>query len=357
MLASPPVETVGPREGSAALADARWDALAEACGSPFLTREWLEAWWRSFGKGRLEPIVLRSGDGAICAAAALARPTRTTLASPANDHSGSWDVLATDDARRDELWRSIASLRPARFVLRAMPEAAASGVAPVLRQAGFRVLLERGPFSPYLRLPASFEELLASRSRNLRSQVGRRRRALERAGALVFRTTTGGETLDADLDAFIRIEASGWKTAAHTSISSDPGSVGFYRAFAHAAAERGWLRLRLLELDGEPIAGDLSVAFAGGEFLLKTGFDERHARSSPGLVLRADVLAAAIGEGLGFYDFLGAPDTYKLRWTEEIRPRVTLRAYRGIQTVHAYAYRKWLRPALKSARSRARSRA
>jgi hypothetical protein len=89
------------------------------------------------------------------------------------------------------------------------------------------------------------------------------------------------------------------------------------------------LRLRLLELDGQLLAGDLSCVFENTEFLVKTGYDERFSRLSPGLVLRAEALRAAIDERLSRYDFLGGPDPYKVRWGAVLRPRLMLDAYRG----------------------------
>jgi CelD/BcsL family acetyltransferase involved in cellulose biosynthesis len=119
--------------------------------------------------------------------------------------------------------------------------------------------------------------------------------------------------------------------------------------------ERRWLRLHLLELDGEVVAGDYSCVYAGGEYLLKTGYDERFGRFSPGLVLRAEVLRQATDAGLRFYDFLGGPDHYKLRWTQDTRARITLRAYRGRTTMLAYLYRSRVRPRLKATRDRLRA--
>ncbi|MFN2555468.1 MAG: GNAT family N-acetyltransferase, partial [Nitriliruptorales bacterium] len=204
--------------------------------------------------------------------------------------------------------------------------------------------------SPYLQLPAAWSELLSSVSRNLRSQVNRRRRALEREGKLVFRTTTsGGDDLERDLQAFFRLEASGWKGRSKTAILSDPSTEHLYGSFARAAARTGWLRLHLLELDGVPIAGDLGCHFGRGGFLIKTAFDERYARLSPGLVLRAEALRASIAEGARFYDFLGAPDGYKLRWTSDVRPRLVLDAYRGVWRP-LILYRTRIRPALKRGR-------
>src|SRR4051794_19115129 len=331
-----------------------WNALAAAQRSPFLTVEWLSAWWDSFGDGEPEVLTLRE-DGALRAAALLGR-SGTRLAAPANDHSGDWDVLAADEDARDRLWGRVARDGGPVLALPAMPEPAAERLTrEVLRPAGYRVVAERGPESPYLELPGSYEDLLAAKSRNFRSQLGRRRRGLEREGEVVFRTTRGGPDLDRDLDEMLRVEAAGWKSSEGTAILSDSRTQRLYRSFAHAAAEQGWLRLHLLELGGRAIAADYSCVFAGGEFLLKTGFDEEWSRLSPGLVLRGEVLRQAIEEGLGFYDFLGGPDHYKLRWTDELRTRVTLRAFRGPRGIGPYLYRSRIRPALKAVRDRRRA--
>jgi CelD/BcsL family acetyltransferase involved in cellulose biosynthesis len=224
----------------------------------------------------------------------------------------------------------------------------------VLSQSGYRVVREAGARSPYCRLPGTYEELLASTSRNLRSQLGRRRRALEREGRLVFRTVKRPHDLESNLDSVFWVEGSGWKTARSTAILSDPRTRRFYTELAHAAAAEGWLRLHLLELDGVVIAADYALAFAGGEFLLKTGFNQSYSRRSPGFVLRGAVLRSAIEEGLAFYDFLGGAEPYKLRWASQIRPRVTLRAYHGAAAMPRFAYSARVRPRLKAIHARAR---
>jgi CelD/BcsL family acetyltransferase involved in cellulose biosynthesis len=187
------------------------------------------------------------------------------------------------------------------------------------------------------------EALLAGVSRNLRSQVGRRERALQRTGDLGFRTVAGGPELPSALDHLLRVEASGWKARAGTAILNDPAAEALYRSFAARASARGWLRVHLLELDGEPIAADLNCSFGRTGLLIKTGFDERHAALSPGLVLRARVLRAAIEEGLEFYDFLAGAQPYKLRWGAQVRRRVTLLAYRGPQTCPDRLYERRVR--------------
>jgi CelD/BcsL family acetyltransferase involved in cellulose biosynthesis len=335
---------------------AEWNRLAVLTSTPFLTAEWLTAWWSAFGTGPLACFGLFEPGGSLRAGVWCRWLHARTLTGAADDeYSGQWDAVAVDDDARAELWREVATVAPWRVELPMLLEDEASEAAAreALRSAGYFVAAERGPFSPYLRLPTTWDELLRGASRNLRSQLGRRRRALEREGRLTFRTTAGGSALDRDLDLVLRVEGSGWKARSGTAILSKPGNERLYRSFAQAAAARGWLRLHLLELDGVPIAVDYGCAFGGGGFLLKTGFDERYARLSPGLVLRAEVLRSSIEEGLGFYDFLGGPDGYKVRWTSDVRARVTLRAYRGAAGRPAFFYRSRLRPLAKALRDRA----
>jgi CelD/BcsL family acetyltransferase involved in cellulose biosynthesis len=329
-----------------------WDSLSSRTPTPFVTHAWHRAWWRSYGAG--EPVVaaVHADDGRLRAAALLREAPFGGLAAAANDHCGDWGAVAEDDAARRELWDGLAGAGFRHLGLLHLRDAAAG---PALSARGFRLLVVPGNRSPYLELPGDFDALLASLSRNARSQFRRRRRQLEEAGAVTLRTrTAGGDGLDADLDELFRVEGSGWKAREGTAILTEPGSEPLYRSFAHAAAEKGWLRLYLLEVDGRVIAGDLGCAIGGEGFLVKTGFDESWQERSPGLVLRGEVLRASIEEGLTGYDFLGPSDEYKLRWTENVRPRVTVRGFRGA-ALPGIAWHARLRPWLKRARAAAAS--
>ena len=295
---------------------------------------------------------LHGADGSLRAAATLQEAPLGGLAATANDHSGDWDAVAEDDAAREELWDAIGGLDVRYVTLRHLraDERSLRTAQRALSRDGFRLHAAPGNRSPYIELPDAFDELMAGYSRNFRSQLGRRRRQLEREGALSFRVTTGGPSLEADLDALFRVEASGWKAREGSAILRDSRSEQLYREFAQAMAEQGRLRLYLLELDGTPIAGDLGCAMGDTGFLVKTGFDEAWGKLSPGLVLRGEVLRASIEEGVRGYDFLGPDDPYKLRWTDTVRPRVTLRGFRGAAALPGMAWHSAVRPALKRVR-------
>jgi CelD/BcsL family acetyltransferase involved in cellulose biosynthesis len=324
-----------------------WNALARELVSPFSTVEWLTSWWEAFGQGTPTCAILRTREGALAAGAFLSAHRRR-LSGTANDHSGCWTILARNGHAGSELLRQLAAGPVTRIVLPRLPSySAALDAERTLTGSGYRVAWSAALQSPYLTLPSSFDELISRRSSNLRSQFRRRQRALNRLGSIRLRTVSDSREVAASLDSFFDIEGSGWKTARGTAILTDPKAQVLYRRFAAEAAAAGWLRLRLLEFDGDVVAGDLSVVFGGGEFLLKTGFDTELAKLSPGLVLRGEALSAAIDEGLEFYDFLGIAERYKTQWTDEIRERFSLWAFRGTLGLPSYAYRSHLRPALK----------
>jgi CelD/BcsL family acetyltransferase involved in cellulose biosynthesis len=339
---------------------AAWDRLATDGDSPFLTAAWVGSWWRAFGRECGFALLLRGDDGEIVAAGCFLESGRSTLSTAANAHSNDWSIVARDDAAAARFWAGLAALGNDQVVLEPLHSGGEALAAPrvALRQAGYRLVEEELEPSPWLGLPESLEALLSARSRNLRSQVGRRRRALGNEGELALRVVRGGTTLERDLDSFFELEAAGWKGSegTGTAIANDPALLELYRGFAAEAASSGMLRLYLLELDGRLIAGDYGCVFGGCGYLVKTAFDESLGRMAPGLVLRAEVLQASIEEGLTRYDFLGGPDAYKLRWADEARGRAVLRAFRGIRAAPAHAWWASLRPAAKSARDLARTR-
>jgi CelD/BcsL family acetyltransferase involved in cellulose biosynthesis len=333
----------------------QWDALAAEGESPFLTAAWLGSWWRAFAPEEAVALVLRDEDGSLLAGG-LFRESGGELRAAVNAHTNDWNVVAADSGARSRFWSEVGEMRHRRIALAPLLDGDdASMPAAILRDHGCHVVEKALEPSPWLELPGSLDDLLAARSRNLRSQVGRRRRALEKEGDLAFRVVTDAASIDQDLDALLALEASGWKGKGGTAIAGDAALVAHYRAFAETAAAQGWLRLYMLELNEKLIAADYGCVFRNCGYLIKTAYDEDLGRFAPGLVLRAAVLGASIEEGLERYDLLGGPDGYKLRWADKLRGRSAIRGFRGARAAPAYAWHSSLRPALKGARDRAKA--
>jgi CelD/BcsL family acetyltransferase involved in cellulose biosynthesis len=101
----------------------------------------------------------------------------------------------------------------------------------------------------------------------------------------------------------------------------------FYESIAGWAAQRGWLRLALLRVDGVAIAADLALETDDAHYLLKTGFDPAWRTEAPGMLLRQAMIGRAFERGLHRYEFLGHDDAWKREWTTSVHDQVIFQAF------------------------------
>jgi hypothetical protein len=98
------------------------------------------------------------------------------------------------------------------------------------------------------------------------------------SGRCDVRGNDGTSGLDALLDEGFRVEGAGWKGQTGTVIIASSTTRRFYTQVARWAAERGWLRLCFLRLDGHPVAFDYNVHAGRVYYGLKGGYDEAFRR-------------------------------------------------------------------------------
>jgi CelD/BcsL family acetyltransferase involved in cellulose biosynthesis len=170
--------------------------------------------------------------------------------------------------------------------------------------------------SPTVALTASgFESWLASKSSNFRSQMRRVRRQFERAGGGARIATL--ETLEDDLDAFMRLHASRWEGRGSSSIVARAELMrAQFREVGRAHGESGRFRLWMLEIDDEPISAQLFLE-AGGELLyMNGGWDERRAKFKPAILGILYAIEDAFSRGEQRLDLAPGNQPYKLRFAD-----------------------------------------
>ena len=298
-------------------AEGDWEALAERAENIFATREWLSTWWRHFGRGELLLLGTRRPDGGLAAiiplyrsrlgparvlrflghgpsdelgpicdpadSAAVARPLQHALREGS---LGGWDVLLGEQLLRAKGWSELLG-----------GTVALQEDSPVLRARG-----------------RSFEEVLASRSRNFRQQVRRRERKLLSEHGLRYRLADDPARLDADLTALFELHAARWGENGSTAFN--PDRQAFHREFARLALERGWLRLWLAEVDAAPVAALYGFRFAGSELYYQSGRDPAWDRYAVGFVLLAHAVRVALEDGASEYRLLRGGEAYKQRFAD-----------------------------------------
>jgi CelD/BcsL family acetyltransferase involved in cellulose biosynthesis len=303
---------------------AAWRRLAELRENPFLTPEWYWAWleanlgeepfaiaWRVDGevRGVLPLVRVAKGPARLLRFAGARRGDWFTPACSIEDEPamaaacaellkrerGAWQLLRLDRIDAGSSWPQ------------ALWTADAKGsIAP----AGPR----RTDVLPFIRFDEDgYEGYLAGRSRNFRSQLGRRRRKLEREHGLAFRMTTDAERLDADFETFFRLHEERWKERGGSSSGSEEVKR-FHREFAAAALERGWLRLWTAEADGAPAAAWYGWRIGGRYCYSLSGLSDRYEPLALGTVLLAHTIEQAAAEGATVFDLMWGDEGYKRRF-------------------------------------------
>ncbi len=181
-------------------------------------------------------------------------------------HAGPRVLSVNDLPAEGAAWRALED----------MAAAGAIGISFITRWE--RAILERSAF------PDASSYLEAALSSSSRKRLRNKRRALEEGGALTLTAHTGCDAASA-FDAFLRLEASGWKGRADTALSQRPDDSAYVGKVlqAMAAEDRAWV---LAMRSGERVlAAGLLLRCGGEASFWKTAYDETQARYSPGVIL------------------------------------------------------------------------
>jgi hypothetical protein len=117
----------------------------------------------------------------------------------------------------------------------------------------------------------------------------RMKRRLAEKGPLEHVVARGEDDVRDGLEAFLTLEASGWKGRRRTAMAIDRYRAAFAREAVHGLAEQDKCRIHLLTLNGEPIASLVVFVEGGMAYTWKTAYDEAYSAYSPGTLLMIEV--------------------------------------------------------------------
>jgi len=280
-----------------------WNHLVDQAGFdyPFISHEWVRTWWESFDHGaRLHILVVKEGQEPIAIAPLMmdrgrmyGYPVRR-LRGIANVYTERFDFILTRRPKEacQAIWKYLAatSSRWDVLELRQIPENSCVGQYLPLSAFEDDFLLGQWHSSdgPYIPINRPWEAYLKGLSKKHLSNLRGRAKGLHRIGDVQHEIITGGENLDSTLSEAFVLEAAAWKGRAGTAIISRPDRQAFYRQLMKRAAERGWMRLQFLTLNGKRIAVQLALSHRGKLYVLKSGYDPQYAQFAPSLLLRDD---------------------------------------------------------------------
>ncbi len=312
-----------------------WNRLAEAAkiDHPFLTHSWTRVWWNCFGAdARLNILVIQADGEPVAIAPMMVSHDRVygfklrRLRFIHNDHTPTCDFIVApggEDAAR-AVWRHLRKNK-SDWDLIELPEtpensAAVAQLVELAAADGFLVGAWASRESPYAALAGDWDGYVRQLRKHHRSNLNNRMNRLKKLGPIELEVITKRAEIAAALEEGYRIEAAAWKGEAGTAIDSQPELKRFYTAFADTAAERGWLRLYFLTVNGARIAFDYCLCYRDKLYSLKIGYDPRLAAYSPCNLLKYFLMRDAFELGLSESHFLGTADKWKLEWARETQP-------------------------------------
>lgn len=318
---------------------AEWRAFVDASASTFdQTPEWFDLFERFLlsRDERLAAIGVRDEKSAL---PVLLLPLRTAripilgpvalrgIAAVSNYYTGLFGPISGENARSDVPAIVAAELAARHGLIDFNPIAVDCEFWPLLQDA----LLARGYRAQrYFRFGNWFLdvggrssiEYQASLPGRVRSTITRKGRRLAARADVEISIVVDPERVDHAMDCYERVYSSSWKVA-------EP-HLDFIRAFARAAAQRGWLRLGLVEVGKVPVAAQLWFVYRGTASIFKLAYDEEFADLSVGTILTWTLMQRVIDlDRVQVVDYLCGDDDYKQEWMSSRRERQGLRLVRS----------------------------
>lgn len=176
-----------------------------------------------------------------------------------------------------------------RVSLLTLPSMTADG--PV-HQAILTALRREGlPFVETVRYERAFQptgisadEHFDRLTKRMRKELKRKERRLEDCGSTELRSLSAASDLASWGDAFLSMEASGWKGRAQSALQTNPADLAFFRELLAESMQRQKLAMTLLQIGDKPAAGTVSFVSGVGVFAFKIAYDEQFAHVSPGSI-------------------------------------------------------------------------
>jgi hypothetical protein len=362
----PGQQLVAERRSIDSISRATWDALAASnpWATPFSSWPFHRAWWDAFGANAHEETVVVTDPAAPAGAPPVAivplmhrhevepddearrttmrhgssveltpvEPTAKAIFFGASYHADYASVLgspadlpAVAEAIADYLSRDPAEVseRPVAWDvvdlrrIRCGDPVAIELAASFARRemaCGWTLNVERDDVCPVATLPVGidFDGYLGTLEKKVRLEIRRKIRRAERAGEVQLERS---DDPLADLPGFIDLHERKWggKGLFPPTPGGDQSRRFFQRLFELFGPE-GPLHLSFLTIDGVRVAAGIHMETPDSYLYYNAGVDPAASALSPGVVMTARYVEAAIVAGKRRFDFLRGNEAYKYEW-------------------------------------------
>lgn len=303
----------------------QWDLMA-ADSRPIASGfDYQKAWAQGLSSGKQLRVI--ASDGAI-APLVKSRGFVGPLTLLAAEMFEPLDVVGSTQDALEELAQAIRRTRLPVYLQRIPTDSLVIPALGKVYRAGAVVVKRPAAGAPIIHLNETWIEPESHLNSGRRSDFRRARRTAEKLGSVetLILSPSPAEVPDL-LDEVVRVEAAGWKGAAGTALDADPIRRDFFARYCDAEARRGRLRICLLRIAEQNAAAQIAIQTPTRFSLLRAGYDEAFARSSPGNLLTRESIRHAARSGIATYEFNGNVEPWTRLWTEDELACCSLRIF------------------------------
>jgi CelD/BcsL family acetyltransferase involved in cellulose biosynthesis len=302
-----------------------WNALLRqsATDSLFLSWEWQSAWWQTLGGGKACLITFRDDHGALVGIAPMywedAEGGGVALSQIGCSVSDYLDVMIAK-GNEDAVYAALLdTLTRADFPhwdvsnFCNLPESSLTNTRykSMAQARGMKTDWRVQTVSPFIPLPATWEEYLATLDKKQRHEVRRKLRRIDEIPTRWY-TIDRAEDIDVAVKDFAVL---------HRLSSADKGAFmtaameAFFLEICRRLLPCNWLQLQFLEVEGVRAATMLNFIYDNRVLVYNSGYNpEKYGQFSPGIILNARSIQDAIAAKRTIFDFLRGDEEYKYRF-------------------------------------------
>lgn len=285
-----------------------WDCL-------FVLPGWLNAWWDTFGSGRIAYLCSVRHENELIGIAPFMIQGESALFMGDADLCDYLDVIVRPGRGIEffeALGRHFKHLGVSQLDLGAVRTESVvfTDLSKAAKRFNGKVFCEPEDVCMELKLPSSWEAFLKGLTGKQRHEIRRKLRRLSEAARIDFRIVQSKDEAVEQIGTFVEL------FKLNRSDKSDfmtDQRASFFRSITEVLAEARILKLFILDLDGAPAAAVMCFDYNSTVYLYNNGYDDRYRSLSIGLLSKVFTIKDSIQRGKTRYDFLKGAEVYKRR--------------------------------------------
>lgn len=288
--------------------------------TPFHTREYLMAYRRAFG-ARRKFHRLRADDNGFAYLMTRGRSAARLEWWGAGIHDIGGAIYNSPEAA-EVLWPKIESLAAHHDGAHLAQIPANCQLIEFARKSNWKI--QDAEKCPVLPLPPTWEEYLKQLGKNMREQIKRYPKRLEKEFRVEYSLAQNEDEVRVALDDLFRLHGARWRARGQTGVLATPRRQKFHREVCASFLRRNRLRLWTLRCNDAAVCVLLNYCYNHKYYFFIGGFAPEYSRWSVGTCLFSRVFQHAIDEGATEFDFLKGEEEYKYRFGAKNRDYRTI---------------------------------